>query len=470
MASQTKSRRCSRGRPRCLIWRRSRGDRKQRALGQDRASISESIADALVIKDGEPFLICRNDGQVPLRGPHGFGVYHHDCRFLSGYRMTVAGRALVPLGASEVAGTTLVIYLTNNASRDARGAFKPEQLGLRWSRTIQARPPGLHDRIEIANYGDHEVDVPVELRFRAGFEDVFTIRGLVKQQPGELRSSAWDHDELRFVYRGGDGIDRCTRVRVGPAPQRRLPDGADLRARIPAHGTEEIDIQVALVESARPGAVPIEQRDSPASPPRRNADRMDSRGRERADAAAAWIGDHGWRMAVRTSSLSLRMALARALDDLSELHGRLDGLRYYEAGLPWFGTLFGRDALIAALQSLPYNRDVAAETLRLLARRQGTQDDAWTEEQPGRILHELRIGELARLKLVPQTPYYGTVDATPLFLILIARHAAWTGSLDLFTELRGNVDAALHWLATDGDTDGDGFVRATTVVAVTPAS
>ena len=155
---------------------------------------------------------------------------------------------------------------------------------------------------------------------------------------------------------------------------------------------------------------------------------------------------------------ALRAVLARSLDDLAQLRGELDGLRYYEAGVPWFATLFGRDSLIAALQSLPWDPDVAAETLRLLARRQGQHEDSWRDEEPGKILHELRIGELARMGEIPQTPYYGTIDATPLFLIVLGRHAAWTGSLDLFGELRENVDAALTWLDRYGDTDGDGFV------------
>ena len=431
-------------------------DRKRKALTQDRSSISESITDALVVKDGEPFLICQRDGQVPVEGPHGLGMYHHDCRFLSGYRLRVAGHQLVPLGASEAAGATLVLFLTNG-SNDGDEALKPEQLGVRWSRTIRASPPGLDDRIELSNYGDGDVDVPIEVRFRAEFEDVYIIRGLAREQPGELRPPTWNQDELRFAYRGGDGIDRSTRIRLGADPERRLPDGADLRAGVPTHGTTQLDIHVDLVESTLPDATPIEQRDSPKRQWRRNADRAHP-GRDPEATSETWVGGHGSGMAVRTSSLSLRKVLARSLDDLSELRGRLDGLRYYEAGLPWFGTLFGRDAVVAALQSLPYNPDMAADTLRLLARRQGTEYDSWTEEQPGRILHELRIGELARLNMVPQTPYYGTVDATPLFLILLTRHAAWTGSLELFNQLRGNVDAALHWLATDADTDGDGFV------------
>src|SRR5262249_49367002 len=124
------------------------------------------------------------------------------------------------------------------------------------------------------------------------------------------------------------------------------------------------------------------------------------------------------------------------------------------AGVPWFVTLFGRDSLITALQMLAYHPLIAEQTLRLLARYQGIREDRARDEEPGKILHELRIGELANLKVIPQTPSYGTVDATPLFLILIARHAAWTGSLHVFHGLRPHIERALQWLDQQTQTKG----------------
>jgi glycogen debranching enzyme len=163
-------------------------------------------------------------------------------------------------------------------------------------------------------------------------------------------------------------------------------------------------------------------------------------------------------VSVTTDSISLQSALARSLDDLVTLRGELDGQRYYAAGVPWFSTLFGRDSLLAAYQTLAFDPEIAAETLRLLAGRQGTHDDDFRDEQPGKILHELRIGELARLGEIPQTPYFGSIDSTPLFLVLLAREAAWSGSLDLFRELRSNVDRALAWIDGPGDAAGHGYV------------
>ena len=150
--------------------------------------------------------------------------------------------------------------------------------------------------------------------------------------------------------------------------------------------------------------------------------------------------------------------LERSLLDLRMLGSRLDGQDYYAAGVPWYCTLFGRDSLITAFEMLAWRPAVAEHTLRLLAGRLGTRVDAPREEEPGKVLHELRLGEVATLDLTPMARYYGTVDATPLFLCLLAEHAGWSGSLDLFRELRAAVDAALGWIDGHGDHDGDGLI------------
>jgi glycogen debranching enzyme len=135
----------------------------------------------------------------------------------------------------------------------------------------------------------------------------------------------------------------------------------------------------------------------------------------------------------------------------------MDGQHFFAAGLPWFGTLFGRDAAIVALQTLPYGPNMAAQTLRLLARFQAREADAYRDAQPGKILHELRRGELARLGAIPQSPaYYGTVDATMLFVILAAQYVRWSGDLAVARELRPHLDAALGWI--QDATDADGYV------------
>src|SRR3954447_15320300 len=436
---------------------------KQQVLTRSRAPVVESITDAVVAKDGEPFFLCEPDGQVPIDGRHGYGLYHHDCRFLSGYELTLGGRTPDALAATDASSTKLVVEVTNPDLVTGAGNVPKEQVGITWSRTVDASALALRDELAIRNYGPDPVELPVELRFAAGFEDVFLIRGLLAQQPGEKHGPSWDGDVIRFSYSGGDAIERSMAVTIDRHPDERLEDGVRLRVHLDGRGSATVHIDVEISETVMGDAPPIEQRGSPEGEPSDSAQRLDrqaDRGPQtgRARAEEGWIGGSGWAVSARTSSFALRGSLARSLDDLAQLRGELDGLRYYEAGIPWFATLFGRDSLIAALQSLPWDPDIAAETLRLLAGRQGTRDDRWRDEQPGKILHELRIGELARMHEIPHTPYYGSIDSTPLFLIVLGRHAALTAALDLFDELRDHVDAALAWLDDDGDSDGDGFV------------
>jgi glycogen debranching enzyme len=151
--------------------------------------------------------------------------------------------------------------------------------------------------------------------------------------------------------------------------------------------------------------------------------------------------------------------LHRSFADLELLRTTLRGSTFIAAGIPWFVTLFGRDSLIASLQLLPYSPGIAAETLRLLAELQADHLDKWRDAAPGKILHELRVGEMARSGEIPHTPYYGSVDATPLFLLVLARYVAWTGDLGLFDDLRDHVRRALDWIDHYGDRDGDGYVE-----------
>lgn len=162
---------------------------------------------------------------------------------------------------------------------------------------------------------------------------------------------------------------------------------------------------------------------------------------------------------ILSDSLLPGTILDRSLRDLHRLKSRLDTQEYFAAGVPWFATLFGRDSIITSLQTLAFDPQPAARTLRLLAQYQCRQADDWRDAQPGKILHELRCGEMAHLGEIPHTPYYGTIDATPLFLILIGCHAAWTGDLSLFTELRENIELALNWMKQYGDSDGDGYIE-----------
>lgn len=432
----------------------------RRTLTKSRSSVVTSITDAVVAKGGEPFLVCKPNGQIPDGPGDGYGFYHHDCRFLRGYEMRIGGVQPESLASAEMGPSTLLLELTNPAIHSGGETIERDQLALRWTRRVDGDGPTLHDEIEIRNFAADDAHLPMDLRFMAEFEDVFEVRGLSGKHGGKRHDPAWHGSTLQFRYDGSDDVERGVDVRLNPVPDAHDDTGATINVTVPGRGRTTLRVDIRLTEHTRNKAKPVEERGSPDDKrPRHTPVRREMIGEETAD--TGWIGGNGWRTQVRTSSFALRRVLGRSLDDLAQLRGRLDDLEYYEAGIPWFATLFGRDSLISALQTLAFNADGAAETLRLLARKQGTKDDAWREEAPGRILHELRIGELARTNQIPQTPYYGTIDATPLFLLLLAEHATWTGSLDLYRELRGAVEGALGWMNRTAAGDDDGFLSYT---------
>jgi glycogen debranching enzyme len=443
----------------------TRRERKAQVLTRHSASGVRSIADAIVIKRHEPFFLCPADGQIPISGAHGFGLYHHDTRFLSGYELTIGGEAAQSLAATSVAGGRGILELTTPELRLAGGrSIGKERLAIRWIRTLESDAPALVDRIRIRNYEEDPIRLPVRLRFGAEFEDVFDVRGLLDEHPGTLHEPAWDGDRLVLRYDGRDGVNRRLTISFDRPLERRDGPMCELAVDVAGRDSASFQVRLEIGEELRRGASPIEQRAPEGGASAGATTPSRALGTAPATHPAAWEAGEDWPVSVTTDSISLHAALESSLDDLLTLRGELDGQRYYAAGVPWFSTLFGRDSLISAYQTLAFDPSVARETLRLLAGRQGSRDDDFRDEQPGKILHELRIGELARLGEIPQTPSFGSVDSTPLFLLVLAREAAWGGSLDLFRELRENVDRALAWIDGPADISGTGYASYTSDV------
>ncbi len=433
-------------------------ERKLRALTQAHASKVPSIGDAVVTKDGDPFFICPRNGQIPLNGNHGFGLYHHDMRYLAGLTLKVLGAELESLGTTAAAGTTAILELTNPELPLPNGRTVGKNvLTARWTRSLDGDRALLHDRFQIENHGSDDATLEIRVDIAAGFRDVYEIRGLAEPPNGRRHRPTWDENRLVAAYDGGDGVHRTLSATFDPAPSSRDRKGAVVTLVAPGRGAATLELRFEIEEAVKPGAPPMEPT-SPAATQGRDASPTGGGAHEHG-ASRRRTRTSPWPTSMRSDSRLLDGVIHRSLADLAILRSDLDGHCYYGAGLPWFSTLFGRDALIAAYQTLAWEPSVAASTLRLLAGRQGTDVDTWRDEQPGKILHELRVGELARLGRIPQTPYYGSVDATSLFLILLGEHATWTGSLDVFRDLRGNVDRALDWLDGFGDGDEDGLIE-----------
>jgi len=418
-------------------------ERRERVLTQGKPSVTRSIAEAVVIKDGDLFFLSEPDARVPLDRRHGLGLYHHDCRFLNGYELWLAGTFPNLLISSGAEGFRAIFEFSNPDIPLGGGRVIPAQeVGIAWERIADGKRLALHDRISFHNYGLQAIELPVTLAFRAEFEDVFVVRGLLSERPGEIRPPEWRDGVLRFRYDGADGVHRSTTVAFSPQPERTEATMAHFQLRVGPGEESALLVSLCVAESTAPEEV---ERPRPGAPDLARLGRVLRRGADRASARKPMV---------RSDSLLLNRVLERSFRDLHMLRSRWEDRSYFSAGLPWFGTLFGRDTIITALETLAYSPDVAPETLRVLAAHQGTATNDWRDEEPGKILHELRVGEFARMGEIPHTPYYGTVDATPLFLILLGRHAAWTGELDLFHELKENVERALEWMRAARNEDG----------------
>jgi glycogen debranching enzyme len=412
-----------------------------------RAALVRTIADALVIKSQDVFFLCERDGQVPLKGKHGVGLYYHDCRYLNGYELKFGGAALSPLVATAGAGSRADLELTNLDLRLGDDRHMPkEELSVLWERMTDPARLALHDLLTFTNYGTETYTFPIALGFTAAFEDIFVVRGMESKSRGRLQEPRWDNGRLVFAYYGSDGVWRGLTIIFDPPPTRTDGTTAHFHFEVPSHRETQLSVSLIMTESrSREEPLPALTRGDFE----RASDVLHG-------GTKKWLGRQ---TKCETSDPVLDRVQQRSLLDLHMLRSRLNGHEYFAAGVPWYVTLFGRDSIISALESLAFQPDIAADTLRLLAHYQGTKVDHWRDEEPGKILHELRVGELAHDNDIPQTPYYGSVDSTPLFLILLGYEAAWSGSLRLFHELRDNIERALRWLTDYGDADGDGYVE-----------
>jgi glycogen debranching enzyme len=400
---------------------------------------------AVVAKDGDLFFLSDADGQVPLHGNHALGLYYHDCRFLDGYEFRVGGVTPDALLASGEEGFRSFFELTNPAVKSGSREIPEQQVGIGWERTIEVPRLALHDVITLHNFGADRLELPMTLTFASAFEDIFTVRGMPQGKRGTVQPAAWNDGTLRLAYDGADGVHRRLTVVCSPTPND--TEGTSARFRVTIDSGQSTRIVVTLVV-AESDAADHEPRAAPPDHVRRVHTNL----RRSAD---EWIESQPQ---VESDSAVLNRVLDRSRRDLRVLRSELRGQHFFAAGVPWYVTLFGRDSITAALQTLAFEPGIAESTLRLLASYQGDKVDEWRDEQPGKIPHELRTGEMAHLAEIPQTPYYGSIDATPLFLILLGRHAAWTGDLRLFNSLRPNVERALECIARSAHPTGNGYL------------
>lgn len=410
-----------------------------------------------VLKHENLFMLSSAHGDIRSDG-RGLGMYDSDTRVLSTYEMLLNGVRPVVLRAGPAASFQSTIQLTNpdlfaDPLREFDGSeivLRRQSLGVVRERVIAN---GFRERITITNYTTGPERARVTLVIDADYADIFELRGAVRAKRGERLVNVVGDGSVAFAYRGLDGVLRRTHVALSP-PMSVLSGGErdangvvmlELDETIDAGGALTLTVEVWHEDGAAKHNV------AESTPPRIDPDQAIAMHRAWRQSSAA----------IDTSHLLAERALERASADLRLLLNTdvESGERYIAAGVPWFSCLFGRDSIIAGLQLLSVRPQIARNTLTLLARYQATQIDDWRDAQPGKILHELRTGELARTNEIPHSPYYGTVDATPLWLMLLDEYERWTADDELIDQLWPNALAALAWIDNYGDLDHDGFVE-----------
>ena len=417
-------------------------DGTSRVLHHGSPSVRPRFSQPVVGKQGDVFLLCTPTGEIL---PHSEqGIYFHDMRHLSGQTIRLSGETPVSLLATAADGAAPLFELTNPDLTGDHGELvvRKEALGIRVQKRLDVP---YRETYEVVNYLGHPVQLSLALEFAADFASMFAIRGAAPGTRGDLHPPQWRDGEttLLYQYDGADNHLRTTSLHFDPKPER--CDG----------GRVEFDVAVSPGKPWRLElTIELLDRDAQGAEHRPNGAEGIGAGQ------LQWVheGVSGIGMGVQTSSARFNEVLARSFQDLHMLSMRQHDDVFFAAGVPWYVALFGRDSLVTAIQMVAFEPDIAAETLRVLASRQATRVDDWRDEQPGKILHELRVGEMANLGEIPQTPYFGSVDSTPLFLILTGIHATWSGTLELFHELKENIDRALAWIDDYGDSDGDGYV------------
>jgi len=398
----------------------------------------------LVLARGNLFCVTNRRGDIAPAGARDLGLFCDDTRHLSYLELFVAGGPPLVLSADTSGAFASQIDLTLTDSHF--GGFLQDPQNFLHIRRKQLLDGALVEQVVLTNHLRRPVDLWLELRLAADFADVFEVRGARRKRRGALKPPQYAGDQLLFSYLGLDGELYRTTVRLSPEPRRLGPTGPFYELKLlPGEATM---LQI-VVEPGRGDTQPRWATGRDADEPfDRRLCRAAGEHRAFLDRCAGVGGNN----------VLFNDMIRRSLEDIDALRVSVDGRPMLGAGIPWFAAPFGRDAIITALELLSVAPDLAKETLLALAHHQGRDHDPWREEEPGKIMHELRRGELARAGEVPHSPYYGTVDATPLWLVLLGETWRWLGDRALLERLLPTAEAALAWIQRRMEAGG-GFVR-----------
>jgi glycogen debranching enzyme len=394
-----------------------------------------------VLKQGESFGVFDQTGNIRPADAGEQGLYHDGTRFLSRFELVLCERRPLLLSSTISADNTVFVAdLTNpDVRHDSHVEIPRGEIHLVRSRVLwNAR---CVERLRVSNYALRPIDVPIAIRFDADFRDVFEVRGTRRARRGDRLADDIGHDYV-MQYRGLDGRERRARICWSRTPDEL--DAGRLLFVIPLKplATEIVELTIGYeIDSVSIAA------------PHRSFEEVVAGARTR-------LAGHGKETCgVFTSNATFNRWLNRSMADLQMMMTDTDQGLYPYAGIPWFSAPFGRDGLITAFELLWAAPQVARGVLAFLAETQATGYSDAADMQPGKIVHEMRNGEMAALGEVPFGRYYGSADATPLFVMLAHAYYERTGDRDFIDRLWPNIAAALDWMVRSGDQDGDGFIE-----------
>jgi glycogen debranching enzyme len=393
------------------------------------------------LKHGHTFAVFDRHGDIIAAYSSSDGLYHRDTRYLSRLELRLNGVAPLLLSSNlQEDNAALSVDLANpDLMSHDRVVLHGERIHI--SRLKFIWDGACYERLLVRNFDLRPHVVTLSLYFAADFADLFEVRGARRARRGQFRAERRSGEAVALRYLGLDGIERVTTIAFEPAPSRLDTTMAAFDLSLAPGEGVRLAVRIACDDGGSAEAVGRQYYSSL---------RTARRSLRRSSGRAASIAS--------SNSLFNEMA-RRAVADLYMLLTDTEHGPYPFAGIPWFSTPFGRDGIITALMTLWLDPAIARGVLHFLAATQATEYDCERDAEPGKILHEMRDGEMARLGEVPFARYYGSVDATPLFVLLLGEYWKRTGDLETVRRLWPHAQAALRWIDTYGDPDGDGFVE-----------
>ena len=392
------------------------------------------------LKDGDCFAVLDSHADIGASPGGTDGIFFNDTRYLSHLEMLLNGKQPLLLGSNiRDDNSILTVDLTNPDIYLDHKLAQPKDI-LHIVRTIFLWRGAAYQRLRMQNHGDQPFYVQLSLSFASDFADLFEVRGLRRERRGTSTMEICSKTEVALNYLGLDGNRRRTMMLFEPAPEQLSSNMASYAFELQPNESQSIYVTVKCDHDL--GEInPL---------PFRKGLRAAFNEHKTASRGLATI--------VSSNDIFNEM-VCRSMADLAMLTTSTPQGPYPYAGIPWYSTTFGRDGIITALQMLWCNSRIAKGVLRRLAAYQASQFDPLADAAPGKILHEMRGGEMAALREVPFGLYYGSVDATPLFVLLAGLYTEHTGDIETLRELWPNVEAALGWIDGPGDPDSDGFVE-----------